>query len=118
MVKNVCRLLGIKTRKKFNKIKIPKLKKDLKWHFIRGFFDGDGSIRKKVKNRYIDCSIATSSVFMRDSLEKFCNIKCNNSEKWEYISWSGKNARKFLDRMYNLATIFLERKYKTYLGWK
>lgn len=118
MVKDVCKWLGIKPGKKFDKIKMPKISKSLKWHFIRGFFDGDGCVRKKIKGRHIDCTITTSSVFMRDSLEKFCNIKCSNNNKWKTISWYGDNAKKFLDKIYSFSTIFLERKHETYLSWK
>ncbi len=118
MTKDICKWLKIKTGKKDDKVKMPNLKNKLKWHFLRGFFDGDGSIRKKKKDRHIDCSIATYSDKLRESIENLCNIKCTNNNKWKYVGWYGDNARNFLDKLYHNATIFMERKYKIYLSWK
>ena len=117
MTKDVCKWLHIKTGKKCSKIKMPNLKNKLKWHFLRGFFDRDGTVRKKKKGRYIDCAIYTYSDKLRESIVKLCNIKCTNNKKWKYIGWYGDNARKFLDKLYSNSVIYMERKYKTYLSW-
>lgn len=118
MTKDVCKWLKIKTGKKDSKVQMPNLKNKLKWHFLRGFFDGDGTIRKKVKGRSIDCGISTHSDDLRNSIEKLCTMGCCNSNKWKQISWSGDNAIEFLDKLYSNANIYMERKYNTYLSWK
>jgi len=120
MTKDICRWLKIEPGKKDDKVKMPNLRNKLKWHFLRGFFDGDGTVRKKKKGRYLDCAIYTYSFSLRASIEKLCknNIKCNNSNKWKYVGWCGDNARKFLDKLYCNSTIRMERKYETYLSWK
>lgn len=118
MVEDVCKLLKINRWKKDSIVRMPDIKNNLKWHFLRGFFDGDGSIRKKTKGRYLDCNLATHSEFMRKDIEYFCNIPCDNDNKWKQIRWYGKNAMLFLDMLYESATIFLERKYNMYVIWK
>ena len=118
MTKDVCKWLKIKTGKKDSKVKMPNLKNKLKWHFLRGFFDGDGTVRKRTKGRYIDCGISTHSDDLRSSIKELCTMDCRNDNKWKQICWSGHNARKFLDKLYSEANIYMERKYKTYLSWK
>jgi len=117
MMRDICKWLEIKPGKKDDKVKMPRIDSKLQWHFLRGFFDGDGTIRKKSKGRTIDCAIYTYSDYLRRGIEKLCDVKCNNNNKWKYVSWSGKNARKFLDRLYLDATIYMDRKHKTYLSW-
>lgn len=118
MAKNICKWLKISPGKKDSKVKMPNLKNKLKWHFLRGFFDGDGTIRKRTKGRSIDCGISTNSKSLRSSIERLSNLHCWNNEKSRQIVWSGNNARQFLDRLYSNANIYMERKYKTYLSWK
>ena len=116
MVKDVCRWLRIKPgEKKYSKVKFPKTR--YKWHFIRGFFDGDGSVRKKKGKNHIDCGISTRSKELRDGIEQFTKIPCNNNDKWNSINWYGNNARSFLKRLYKDDDMYLERKYKTYQDW-
>ncbi len=117
MVKDICRWLQIHPGKKDSKVRMPKIKNKLKWHFLRGFFDGDGTVRKKKEGRYIDCAIYTNSDKMREGIEKLCKIRCTNNNKWKYIGWYGDNARKFLKKLYSKADIYMERKYRNYLEW-
>ena len=117
MVQDICNLLKIKPGKKHDKIKMPNLSEQLTWHFIRGFFDGDGSIKKKKNKVYISCNITTGSDIMRNNIEKFCGIYCKNNNKYKNLTWSGKNAIKFLEKLYFCATVFLERKHNIFLSW-
>lgn len=89
-------------------------------HFIRGYFDGDGSIGKP--EMPIDVSILGTLPF----LEKFnktasllsANIihKDKRHHHLVFISeFCGDNARNFCKYIYTDATIYLERKYNRYL---
>ncbi len=118
MVKDVCKWLKISPGKKDSKVKMPNIEQELQWHFVRGFFDGDGSIRKKKKNRHIDCNIATYSDSLRSSIEKLSNSDCTNNIKNKQIAWYGNNARQFLDKLYSNDSIHMKRKYDIYLSWQ
>lgn len=83
-------------------------------HFIRGYFDGDGSIRKDRK----ECKFTTGSVFMKN---KICNYldKINVYYKVRiygnayYINIErAEDCLNFLDHIYTNTTIFMDRKYK------
>lgn len=43
-------LLGFGERKTYKELSIPKLNNKLVWHFIRGYFDGDGCIMCSIRN--------------------------------------------------------------------
>lgn len=99
-------------------------------HFIRGYMDGDGTIGKsflKTRNHIqFNCEFC--------STENFCNgmknflIK-NNINSWIYDSHNNgitktfkvsgnKQILRFLDWIYSDATIYLDRKFKSYLQLK
>lgn len=113
---------------KTDKIIFPDLPENLIRHFIRGYFDGDGSIcERKHKKRLSDlaCSFSCGSMLF---LEKLREILYQNNIK-SYIvqdkrgnkaslSLAGlTNPDVFLHYMYDNATIYLDRKYnkKEYL---
>lgn len=101
-------------------------------HFIRGYFDGDGSFSTYlVKNKYKAYNLCIVST------EKFCNSLANIVEKELSLSSSleirhkkrnnttrqfriggRKQIYKFLDWIYQGATIFIDRKYQKYLQEK
>lgn len=112
---DVCELLNIIPGKKSDKISFPNLDNDLlKWAFLRGFFDGDGSIRTiSDTHSNPDCKITTSSVEMRTQIKDFVKIPC--SEFGIDLYWSGNNALDFLNKIYQNANIKLQRKYDLYL---
>lgn len=98
-------------------------------HFIRGYFDGDGSIyQRHFDNR-------TSVVVTITSTQKFCeaisdicakylkinsgiyDASCHNGVT-KVFQLSGNNVcKKFLDWLYEDATIFLDRKYQRYINY-
>lgn len=94
-------------------------------HFIRGYFDGDGScgIYKHSDRKYlmypsakIACGSRDFVVQLKDYLTLH-EIKCGivNDNGCYDIFFKGKNnVPKFLDYMYNNSTIYLNRKYKIY----
>ena len=113
---DVCSYLQINPGKKSDTVQLPKLSEELTWTFIRGLFDGDGSVRKltKIEPRR-ECSLASNSSLMLNQLAEFCKIKY-------YISginlgFSGTNTIDFLSKIYDTADpkLRMERKYNLYL---
>lgn len=96
------------------------LSNDLKWHFIRGYFDGDGCFYE-YKNKDRALVTIMSSAKFSDELCDFLNdneIKCtstfasNASEKNKIVKFSSKKAvKRFFDFIYKDAEIYLDRKY-------
>ena len=96
-------------------------------HFIRGFFDGDGSIyyNKSAFERHKTWNAPSYSINITSTKEMiewiidtvgFGNIyNEKRREKTWYYQQSGNNKVKaFCDFIYKDATIFMERKYKLY----
>jgi dUTP pyrophosphatase len=118
MVTDICRLLNIEPGNKSGKIHLPKLScQELMWAFIRGFFDGDGSIRKFTDNRVArECSIASISMELKNEISSFCGIHNYINDN---IGFSGVNAIDFLSKIYDEADpkFRLPRKYNLYLEY-
>lgn len=115
IVNDICKWLNINPGKKSDIIEFPELENDfLKWAFIRGFFDGDGSVRKFNDTHLSpECSISCNSIKMRESIVEFCEIPCNHNKS--NLTWNGNNALDFLFKLYNNSKIKLDRKYELYL---
>lgn len=106
---------------KTDKIIFPELQNDLIRHFIRGYFDGDGSIcERKHKKRLSDlaCSFTCGSLQFLEKLRQILfenNIKSylvNTEGNKTYLSFAGlQNPDTFLHYIYDDATIYLDRKY-------
>lgn len=95
------------------------LPKILYSHFIRGYFDGDGSINLKSSSKGVNgCfSIVGSSDFIKklsNILEKDCNLPPARFYKYTKavtMNYSGKlNCNLFKNYIYKNATVFLKRK--------
>ena len=92
-------------------------------HFIRGYFDGDGSIHL-VQNKYSvtpDVRILGTKEFLEGLLIVFQvntyvlkKCKCNDSNNY-YIKFNKENSYKFLHYIYRDASIYLQRKYDKYM---
>jgi intein/homing endonuclease len=121
--------LGCMQAKTF-KIRMPNfLENDMIRHFIRGYFDGDGSVGKymvKSKKAY-NCafSIVSNINFLNDIkpiIELECNIHTsiykNFNKNRSIVKSLNSNGNiqvyKFLDWIYKDSIIFLNRKYKKY----
>lgn len=115
--------LGLRQRKSFN-VEWPNfIRGDLVWHFIRGYFDGNGSICIKTNGngvKYGACSII-SSVFFIDGLVCFLNNSgfSVNIENENHYSRPMKtliinrmaDIKMFHDKMYrDCGEIFMDRK--------
>lgn len=130
---NKLKELGCMQNKTF-KIQFPTfLPDDMIRHFIRGYFDGDGSVGRyfnKNKNNY-NCviSIVSNEQFLSELkiiIEKNCNInlylyKNFNKGKSDVKSISSNGSfqvYKFLNWIYEDCTIYLDRKYSKYIEIK
>ena len=116
--------LGCPQAKSFT-IKYPEwLRSDLNFHFIRGYFDGDGSLGFNKKNREWKFSVASTKEMCEsilDILNKnklsvsiYCISKTNNNT---YSAETSGNLKieKICNLLYNNASVYLDRKYEKYL---
>lgn len=103
-------------------LKFPEwLDESLYHHFIRGYFDGDGSIARG-KWQY-NCNLVGTEQFcqkisdiLKDRLDIDCTIydQLHNGATRTLSIHNKKGATKFLDYIYKDATIYLQRKYDIY----
>jgi len=104
-------------------LEFPKIENNgLMWHYIRGYFDGDGSIYyDKNSNQLrikITCGAPSFIKDFREYLDKY-NIKTYVSSSGIDCGITGKEStRIFLSNIYDNANIYLERKYKKYQNYK
>lgn len=98
-------------------------------HFIRGYFDGDGTVNKIGIGKHRTCC-----AFSLLSTESFCNSihlilkkvvnsgrvfkPTINSKVFEYSLTGRLQVLKLYTYLYNNATIYLERKKETFEKWK
>lgn len=128
--KHMCEELnnkGITPNKSLN-IGFPNwLPEDLISHYVRGVFDGDGSIYQSFRNdnnKPITLTITATESFCEE-LKKVCkqilninagiyDASCHNGVT-KVFTISGRNiAKKFLDWIYKDADLYLQRKYDRY----
>jgi intein/homing endonuclease len=99
--------------------------KELKRHFVRGYFDGDGSVCRKISNNGARASFSiTSNLFFSEALQNylinevgFTRTKILQQESKDKknmlgtIRYSGgKNVEKFYHLLYDDSSYFLPRK--------
>lgn len=113
---DICKHLNIKPMKKSDIVNFPNITKELERHFIRGYFDGDGSIIHPIgKKSYPICKIASNSIHMLKSISESTNIKFGIGK--DYLEYYGNNALDFMGYIYDNSSIKLNRKYDLYLQW-
>jgi len=106
---------GFHSRKTFT-IEQPNINDELIHHFIRGFFDGDGSFTF-TENKRNGTGIACASEKFREFIinELFKNeIKINYYGGISLLIQNKVDNNKFYNYIYNNATIYLERKKEIY----
>lgn len=97
---------------KTQKIRLPKLDESSMSHFIRGYFDGDGSI-SKIKNRpnSFVVSLCSNKEFNNDIINFLGYGKEYFSENYSVIKINKKmDVMNFKNYIYSNAFTFLERK--------
>jgi intein/homing endonuclease len=122
--------LGITERKSLT-VKYPIIPVELYSHFIRGYFDGDGSVYKNVTSthykgikkqyEYINVSFTTGSYSFAQELKSVlmmnkirCNIvkdSRNNHQSWYVKIYEREAVKNLFYFMYKDATIYLSRKH-------
>ena len=90
-----------------------------KWrnHFVRGYFDGDGHCRYDEKKKCFLVEVVGNNSFIRGLAENVGmenTYRFNHTEKVIRFSVSTSKAQRFLDYIYEDATVFLKRKEATY----
>ena len=87
-------------------------------HFIRGYFDGDGSVYES--NNKLSISFLGTENFLKDLQDVFTNklgitkVKIYKHKHITEYKKSRKDALKILDYMYKDCTIYLDRKFNKY----
>lgn len=91
-------------------------------HFVRGYFDGDGSIYEC--NNVIDVKVTSSAIFCNglqrylSRLEIPCSVELHPNPKTASVRFTSKESRMlFLRWIYQNANYFLTRKHDKYLGY-
>ena len=86
-------------------------------HFIRGYFDGDGCIHKYEYENSLTVSIVGTKNMLEHikSIYDFPENKyIMDGKAYEYKIANKSKVYNFLEKIYNNATIYLERKYEIY----
>jgi len=107
---------GIHSRKTFT-IERPKIHNDLIRHFIRGYFDGDGSFSFNESKHHISFQLVSASTeFRKFLIEVFGNLGviCYVYNDINLTVRKSIDCVKIYDYMYNNSKIYLERKQKKY----
>ena len=118
--------IGMKPNKSLI-LEFPQIDEYLVSHFVRGYYDGNGSIYRKIKNsnnHHITTTITSTKMFC-NSLAEICtkklDIYCpiydasNHNGVTKIFTLSGRNkSKKFLDWIYQDADMYLARKYDRY----
>ena len=126
---NSLKSFGVVENKTYKNMLFPELREDLVLHFIRGFFDGDGSINthhlKTHKYENVNLKFSNTSLNVLQKIESvfpFCKfsyeIKPSSTEGiniYYMTTKSTKNIKLIAELMYNNANYFLNRKYNKFI---
>ena len=113
------------TQRKSRTIEMPidKVRNDLMRHFIRGYFDGDGSLGDYKKYKYTIASIECGSEIFLKQLSEYIldeiGVKCYihpDHTCWKLSIRKQSDVKMFLDYIYKDSNIYLDRKYLKYLS--
>jgi len=103
------------------------LNKQLNYHFIRGYFDGDGCLTFRQKQREYKWSLvgtekfcnSIQNIFNLDNINiPFHYISKTNSNTYELETSGNLKIEKICDLLYKNVNIYLDRKYDKYLKLK
>jgi len=114
---DLCKWLKINPGKKSHTVKYPQLSSEFDRHFIRGYFEGDGTINSPQNIKKIpSLSISSKSKDMLISIkEKIGDLGFIGKHSLEM---SKNDTFKFCDYLYqDKDDVKLERKYNRYLEW-
>lgn len=112
------------THRKSKTIVFPDLQNSLVRHFVRGYFDGDGSISIDERSQQLRCNFTSGSKVFLSKIKEILDlykISCsldNDREIFRIAIYGKTSTKKFLDYMYSDATVLLDRKYNFYFANK
>lgn len=115
MSEDICKHLGISLYdQKDSVVQFPYLEdKQLKWDFIRGYFDGNGNIFPR-KSGYPRCCISSNSLNILNYIQNFCSVTSHIYQ--DKIEWNGINTVDFLAKLYEDASIYKLGNYTLFLS--
>jgi len=117
MSKDICKWLKIHPGKKDFIVQLPNLDKEMQWHFLRGYFDGDGSVgikKRRYKDKmhlYLTSNIASTSIEIKQQIKELVGF---GGVYAMAIYWSHSQSMNFLSRLYKNSSIQMNRKYNRY----
>lgn len=118
MVKDLLKL-GLTPNKSLT-IKFPKIPLRYLSHFIRGYFDGDGSIflswRKRDKKYIPKADLCSGSKDFLNPIAKLFGITVQKHGKYFQLFFKYKSFYKFTNFIYKDLGLFMNRKYNKYLS--
>ena len=103
--------------RKSHVVGLPSLSDDLMWHFVRGFFDGDGCVCYTDHKTNLRCDFVSVSYDLVEQLRSWLykqNINTYVSldrAKYRLCIAGKENNLKFLSALYDHSTLYLDRKY-------
>lgn len=116
--------------RKTNKIVLPKLSNKLTWCFLRGFFDGDGCLVLNKSRNALKFDFCSSSLMILKQIRAFLFdngiFSYINQQKMEHSTFKAtmpnyrlyisglENSYLFGQKLYQDATIYLDRKFNKY----
>lgn len=113
--KDLCLLFNISPGKKSNTINFPNIDQKYYYEFIRGYFDGDGTINSiRNKRGYPQSMITSDSPLMLLKIKEILGFGFIYKSTFEM---SVKDTFTFCERIYTPNRPKLERKYQRYLEW-
>lgn len=103
----------------------PEIPADLDRHFIRGYFDGDGSFSYNPKNKSSMFDICGKKDFLLDIQAKMMDYvglnktKILKTKSIHALRYGGrKQTLRILNWLYEDSTLYLDRKYQRYVSFK
>lgn len=110
-------------------LEFPKIEKEFYRHFIRGYFDGDGSVYQRFvneNNKPVILTITSTSSFLEQIKQIISDELCIKAGIYDASNHNGitkvlsmtKGASKiFLDWLYADANLYMQRKYDRYIKY-
>ena len=105
----------------------PNIREDLLPHFIRGYFDGDGSITQGQRDTNFILTITSTNSFcekLKDIVKTNVGVNChiydasNHNGITKVFTTTGRlQVKALLDWLYKDANMYLERKYNRYIQY-
>lgn len=103
---------GFKTKKSGNEVMSDKISKELRNHFVRGLFDGDGitCIAKNKRSGFISSKEMLLSIMNELNLYKTLNHPKTQLKNLYYFLLGRRESKILYDYIYSNATFYLKRK--------